>query len=306
MREQASIPLSPQPLTSKEHCVCGEALEALQRNQKDQSPQEGTVSQPQGPVAHPQGPVARPQGPVARPQAQSRGLREEHSNVDVEETQAYPVQDSKLAEGLSLTGWKEGLVVAVLSARGRVEWAESVYDTWGRDATHLRIFVSSDKFNHSQYGNARGLPLVLVKGEGQSSTGDVNMILSVVQYLSEHHLSSSTKWFLIATENSYIRLDKLKELLVQLNPKERLYLGRSATGRKGDVNKLGLQPHERYCLGSSGIVLSSALLSELSVQLGACTSGSELPGDVALGKCISRALGIQCAESNQVSTNAVS
>ena len=82
-------------------------------------------------------------------------------------------------------------------------------------------------------------------------------------------------------------------------------MGRWATGRNSEAAKLGLKPHEKYCLGSSGIVLSSALLSKLEKVLKKCweTEGVEIPDDVILGKCISRHLDIQCAQEDSVRIN---
>lgn len=187
---------------------------------------------------------------------------------------------------------KEGLVMAVLSTQGRVEWLEYVYETWGRDQKQLLMFIG-DKFNGSR-SSAHGLPLVQLKAEK-------NLMLSTMQYLADHY-TTSNQWFMLATEDSYVRQDKLQALLTQLNPKEKFYLGRSAAGKKKDADWLGLRPHERYCLGSSGIVLSVGLVSELKDHLDMCASDADLPGDVALGKCISRVLDMQCTQDNEVRT----
>ena len=192
----------------------------------------------------------------------------------------------------------EGLVVGVVSKQGRPQWLESVYDTWGRDASQLRMFVG-DNFNFS-HPSARGLPLVRLSG-GQN-VGGVSMLLTALQYLSEHYLPTHP-WFMLTVDNTYVRIDRLQQLLSQLNPTEMLYLGRSATGRKEEAKKLGLKPHEHYCLGSSGIVLSSALLLNLRGHLKECLSEhNDIPEDVSLGKCISAALNIQCTQTDRVSS----
>lgn len=195
---------------------------------------------------------------------------------------------------------KEGLVVGVVSRQASPEWAETVYDTWGRDAGQLLIFVGDD-FNHT-HPSARGLPMVrLPGGHADAGVKGINMMVSALIYLSEHHLSTH-RWFMLAVDNSYVRIDRLQQLLSQLSPLELLYLGRAATGRKDEAEKLGLKPHERYCLGSSGVVLSSALLSQVKGDLAACMhSSGHVPEDVELGKCISAKLGIQCTQSDTVS-----
>jgi hypothetical protein len=181
------------------------------------------------------------------------------------------------------------LVVGVISRMGRPEWVESVYETWGQDADQLVVFVG-ENFNFT-HPSGRGLPLVRLPDGG-------NMIMSAVQYLSEHYLGSH-HWFVLAMDNSYLRVERLQTLLGQLDPSNMLFLGRSAAGRKDQVPQLGLKEHERYCLGSSGIVLSSALLSELKGHFAECAF-SGIPEDVGLGKCVSANLGIQCTQSDKV------
>ena len=189
---------------------------------------------------------------------------------------------------------KSTLLVAVISKKP--EWMESVYNTWGRDATHLLFFVGSN-FNFS-HPSAVGLPLVRLGSSSQPVASSVRSTLSILKYLSEHFLESH-QWFLLAMEDSYVRIDKLEMLLIQLNPAEKVYLGRWASGNKEDIDRLGLWSHERYCLGNSGIILSSALVSELSGHIEECDEAG-LPGDVSLGKCISRTTNIQCTSSELV------
>lgn len=273
VRGKASIPLTPQIARPTERCVCGEALEALETSNA-----EAVAHEVKGDT------LIKSDSPAAN-------LHPKVADVVGSKERALTLNGSEAAT--------EGLLVAVLATRGGLEWMESVYETWGRDTNQLLMFVS-DKFNTS-HRSARGLPLVQLKGEGHPTgiDGSAVNLLSVVQYLADYHMTRN-KWFMLAMEDSYVRIDKLQELLIQLNPKERIYLGRSAAGRKGETDKLGLKPHERYCLGSSGIVLSSALLSELAVPIETCQSDPSLPGDVALGKCVSRVLDMQCIQSNWV------
>ena len=65
----------------------------------------------------------------------------------------------------------------------------------------------------------------------------------------------------------YVRTKKLKELLTQLHPYEKVYLGRAGTGRKADLGRLRLLPHERYCMGGPGIILSMASLRRVGPHL---------------------------------------
>ena len=183
----------------------------------------------------------------------------------------------------------EKLLVGVISKSSEPNLLEAVYDSWGRDAMQLLMFVGHN-FNLS-HASARGLPLVRLDSVSE---------VSALRYFSEHYLGKY-QWFMLTLDSSYVRIDKLQQFLSQLNPREMLYMGRSATGRKTETDKLGLKPHEHYCLGSSGIVLSSALLSELSPHLEQCmASAAGIPTDVQLGKCISAKLAVQCTASEKV------
>ena len=192
-----------------------------------------------------------------------------------------------------------GLVVGVLSRLGHPEWVESVYKTWGQDIADLVLFVG-DNFDYA-HPSGRGLPLVRLPGvHTEGAVGGASMMMSALHYLGEHYLPSH-QWFMLATDNLYVRIDQIEKILSQLNPMEMLYLGRSATGKKEQAQQLGLKPHERYCLGNSGVVLSSALLAKLRSHIAVCLRGSKgVPEDVGLGKCISAALRIQCTQSEKV------
>lgn len=188
---------------------------------------------------------------------------------------------------------REQLMVSVVSRQNDPNWLAAIVETWGRGAPPVLMFVG-DSFNFS-HPNATGLPLVRLNS-------GANRILSLVQYLSEHYLEAY-QWFLLSMDDAYVRIDKLQDLLAHFSHIDRVYLGRSATGKEGDAAKLDLRPHEHYCLGSSGMVLSHGLLSALQGHLDQCLqeNNDAIPGDVALGKCVSRTLDIQCTNSAQVS-----
>ena len=195
-----------------------------------------------------------------------------------------------------MMGNRVHLVVSVMSSRGQPEWVESVFENWAKDAEQLLIFVGGN-FNHSD-SRVHGLPVVPLPSSG--GEGGSSMLLGTLRYLLHHRLLNNT-WFLLAQDDSYVRLHKLENFLFGLDPSVPQYLGRWAKGRASEVDKLGLKPHERYCLGSSGIVLNSALLHKLKSWLSECNLGEGFPGDVALGKCISRNLDIQCSLDDTVS-----
>ena len=258
----------------EERCVCGRELEVLE---------------------------ARTATPNKRPPPEMDLPR--HPPTDDMDTRHTLTEYPGPPASMPLQGGRgDQLMVGVVSGQGRPEWLNAVLNTWGADLSNLAMFVGEQfAFNHS---TAQGLPVVRL-----SSAHSGSMLLSALQYLSQHILSMH-RWVLIAAEDSYVRIDWLQQVLSQQDPSKLLYFGRPSTGRKEDAKKLGLKPHEQYCLGSSGIVLSSALLFKLKDQFAKCKNTVGFPEDVSLGKCISSILGVQCVQipsvSHQLTSNQIS
>lgn len=83
-------------------------------------------------------------------------------------------------------------------------------------------------------------------------------------------------------------------------------------GRVEDQKRLGLLPHEAYCMGGPGFVLSFTALKQLSPYMNVCLQAIEehnlqdhehlwMAEDVEFGRCMSRTLGVQCSLSKEVS-----
>ena len=199
---------------------------------------------------------------------------------------------------------RKQLLVAVVTSESHLESASTVYDTWGADATQILFFVGKDCNASNPY--LRGLPLVRLPNVMDSPVNSVDKSFSVVKYVSDNYLSEF-QWFLLANDNLYVRTKKLENFLKQLSPSEKIFLGRAARGKDEDAKKLSLLPHEHYCLGSSGMVISYGLLEALSPRLEFCLNaamvgqGSLSHPDVELGRCISRQVGVQCSQAAQVS-----
>lgn len=196
-----------------------------------------------------------------------------------------------VAEG----GAKINLVVSVASPSDRSEWLEVLFETWGKHADQLLMFVG-EHFSRND-SLLHGLPVVPVS---LSHTTGGSVFQGMLDYLIQHRLHQHT-WFLLAQDNSYVRLPELEGFLARLDPTQPHYVGRWAKGRPSEVDRLGLKPHERYCLGISGIVLNSALLDKMKEPLKQCWSeAGDIPDDVILGKCISRHLDMQCTQDETV------
>ena len=201
------------------------------------------------------------------------------------------------------------LFVAVITAEKYLATrARAVYDTWGRSVTRISFFVGADcNISHPA---VRDLPIVRLPGIPDTVYPPQKKVFAVLHYIHEHY-SSDFQWFLRADDDVYVRGDKLEKLLGSFNYNKRVYLGLAGKGKEEDISRLGLQPHERYCMGGPGVVLSKAALRELAPYLDLCLGAvdrynEENPDnpwyneDVELGRCVSRSINIQCSTSAEV------
>ena len=207
---------------------------------------------------------------------------------------------------------RKQLLVAVVTSGSHLQSASTLYDTWGAEATQIIFFVGKDC--NASDPHLRGLPLVRIPNIPDLPVNSVGKSFSVIKYISDNYLNDF-QWFLLVSDNVYVRTSRLGSLLRQLDPSEEIYLGRAARGKEDDAQKLSLLPHERYCLGSSGVVLSYGLLQAVSPKLEFCVNavqsekggqGTSSHADVELGRCISRHVGVQCSRAAQVCLKRIS
>ena len=202
---------------------------------------------------------------------------------------------------------RKQLLAAVVTSSTHLQTASAVYDTWGAEVPQILFFVGRNCCSATN-PYVRGMPLVRLPNVPDQPVNSVAKHFSVIKYISDNY-GNTFQWILLANDNLYVRAARLASLLKQLDPSENIYLGRAARGKDKDVKKLSLLPHEFYCLGSSGVVLSRRLLQTLVPHLELCLNaavsgkgqGSSGHPDVELGRCISRHIGVQCSKAAQVS-----
>lgn len=165
--------------------------------------------------------------------------------------------------------FKRTLFVGVLTQQAYLETrAQHLYETWGREVDRLMFFVGEDCEVPASLSH---LPIVKLEGIEDKVYPPLKKTFAVMKYMYDHFLHQYN-WFVRADDDMYVRTAKLKELLSQMHPYEKVYLGRSGTGRKDDLERLHLLPHERYCMGGPGIILSMAALRNLGPHLTSCLS----------------------------------
>lgn len=144
--------------------------------------------------------------------------------------------------------------------------ARHLYETWGCEVDKLIFFVGEDCVVPK---NLSHLPIVKLEGVSDNVYPPLRKTFAVIKYMYENYVNQYS-WFIRADDDMYMRIKRLNEMLAKLNPEEKVYLGRSGTGRKDDLERLRLLPHERYCMGGPGIILSVATLRHLGPHLTNC------------------------------------
>lgn len=197
--------------------------------------------------------------------------------------------------------FREKLLVAVTSSHIHANRMEVIYDTWARDVSQIMFFTGSDGDLDSM--ELEGLPVVKLPGIRDDSSAPFKTF-AVLKHLGQHY-SNKYNWFMQVNDAAYVRGHKLEEQLSRMDPNERIYLGHPASRSAEENTQLKLLPHECYCKGGPGVVLSRGALQALSPYLDLCmravqqyNQNSSKPQwyreDVELGRCVSRTIGVQC------------
>ena len=199
----------------------------------------------------------------------------------------------------------QGLLVAIFTSSERINRSSVAYDTWGMDVSEVVMFVGNDTAVSPAAG---GLPLVTLSDvEDRVLAGKPRKLFRALSYLHQHY-SERYQWFLLVSGEVYVHGQQLEEFLGSLDPTNKMYIGYPASGRAKDSQRLKLLPHEQYCMGGPGVVLSQAALKALYPHLDKCLGAVEKHNmdssqpqwyneDVELGRCISRNIGVQCSAS---------
>jgi len=174
-------------------------------------------------------------------------------------------------------GIREKLFVAVLSSRDTISTlGVAVNKTLSPYVSKLVFFM-----------NSRGSPLP--SGLSIVSFTDDRTILKpfhMFKYLAEHYLDNYD-WFFVVPDNTFVRGEKLFDLVSHISISRDIYLGHPEEDE-----------HSAYCGLSAGIVLSQSVLSKIFAQLDWCTKNafSADHGD-NIGRCILHSTSLPCRDS---------
>ena len=169
---------------------------------------------------------------------------------------------------------KETLFIGILTQQEYLDTrAQGVYETWAQDITEGKVvfFVGEDC---EVSANLSHLPIIKLKGIPDKVYPPLKKAFAVMQYMYDHFISDYN-WFIRADDDMYVRGKLLTELLKRMSPYDRVYLGRAGVGKDGDLDRLHLLPHERYCMGGPGVVFSNAAMRAIGPHLNQCLSAGE-------------------------------
>ena len=189
---------------------------------------------------------------------------------------------------------RKPLFVGVVTAQSLLPTrALAVNQTWGAEAPKLTFFSSAGSESH-------GLPVVSLPGVDDTYPPQ-KKVYRMLKYMHDHFIDQYN-WFMRADDDIYVRMEPLLHFLSKLDHAKELYVGQPGAGRPDDLKRVQLQPHEHYCMGGPGVLLSRALLRRLGPHLDDCLQHVVLSWneDLEVGRCISRRLGVQCTWNYEV------
>ena len=189
------------------------------------------------------------------------------------------------------------LPVVYTSRRQLAETAQTVGETWGKASPRFVVVVGGRERLSSQT-ELNGVALHAEQctdfpADGDMSEDQLFCLLEFVRvtFIADFH------WFVFVSHRSYVAVSELERVLVRLDPQIPAYMGRPVT-------PLPSSP-PTHCEEGPGVILSHIALEAIAAALPGCStdtvgSGDGLSGDVELGRCFSRQLGVQCSSSEEV------
>ncbi|XP_062852900.1 chondroitin sulfate synthase 2 isoform X2 [Trichomycterus rosablanca] len=181
-------------------------------------------------------------------------------------------------------GIRERLFVAVLTSKNNLNTlAVAINRTLNHHLDGCLMFFTSSRSRKVPHG-------MFVFAHGDEHP--VPNMFQTIKYLLEHHVAEYD-WFYLLQDDTYTQPDRLKTLVSHLSMDLHLYMG-----RPGEF--IGGKAQGGYCQGSSGFLLSRALLMKLQPFLERCRVDivSTRP-DEWLGRCIIDYIGTSCVEEHE-------
>lgn len=220
-------------------------------------------------------------------------------------TSGIMATESGAYSSVFLSPAKNFVLPVVFSSRREVsETINSISTTWGaqREGWTMAVGTAGVKTTISDQDDH-----ILLMQSCEDFNGvelSAKQLFCLLRALHKSHHMDQYRWFLVVHRSTYVALNRLIEALVPLDSSEVFYIGRNSSHSVANMNRLGLVKHERFCKLESGIVLSREALRKIVPRLRHCLgvgisrgfTGARA-GEVELGLCFSRRLGVTCSQS---------
>lgn len=249
------------------------------------------------------GTEARPVLPSAQLRSKTKPAAGSASSSGLLDVSAHLAQQGSrprtLVEELG-ANMRQSLLIGVVTSKNLLlTRARGINNTWGPQAPKLLFFSSEGTRAHN-------LPVVSLPGTDDTYPPQ-KKVYRMLKYMYDHYIDKFN-WFMRADDDIYVRVDPLVKFLNTLDPSADLYIGQPGLGKPEDLERIKLYPHERYCMGGPGVILSRSLLIKLGPHLEECLTNVVVSWneDLEVGRCIMRRLGVQCTWSYEVRAHMMS
>ena len=156
------------------------------------------------------------------------------------------------------------LFVGVLTTKKHLNTrALGIYRTWGKEVPDLKFFSSQPDDNNSY------LPIITLPGVDDTHYPPLRKVYHMLKYMHDHYINEFD-FFMRSSDEVYVKVDMMIELLKKTNPAQDIYMGSPGFGRPDDRNRINLTEEEHYCMGGPGVIFSRSALQKLAPYLDEC------------------------------------
>lgn len=203
------------------------------------------------------------------------------------------------------------LIIAVLSSYERLlTYLPAMFETWILTTTieiEIVLFLEENSFDREDFLdrlftnlNQRNLSscLFMVKLKHVPNEYPPQRKSFYAMKFLHMFYRHRTAWILRLDDNAYVNIPQLIPWLKSIDHRQALYIGQGGTGRpKGPA--IHFPPGKYFCMGGSGVILSSETLKQLGPWLDQCYQSEVLTPheDVELGRCILTHLNLSCTNA---------
>lgn len=252
---------------------------------------------------------------------QAESVGENHNRVTtktpVEHITVSP-KPSNFNDGLrpfyiaSELGKRDKLLVGVLTSEDHLDsLVLAINNTWAPDLPRIIFFIpySRDAEFHDKYTKVLGIPVVQLDVDSEEDTAlKLKLQFKMFKYMYEHFINNY-EWFMRVEDTTYVKTDKLLEFINSVNSSQMAYIGHPTaalfSSQEGfhttHTTSNDLYNQERYCLGTTGVIISRTALLGVAPSLDNCVEEALTEDDdKELGRCLYNVLNLQCTWGYEV------